>query len=258
MTRPTSLFGAADAAAAYESNLVQRVFLPFAEHLVARVAPTPDEDVLDLACGTGAVTRLLAERGDPSRITGLDLTDAMLDVARRLVPGVTFVHGDMTALPTGDGSVDVVVCQQGLQFVPDRAAAATEMARVLRPGGRLAVSCWTDVTRSPVFNGFREAVLVLGWDDLDTAFAAPFSLPGAELREVFEDVGLAEVRVEEVVLELPMGNLREVARTYASVPPFAARFTAATDAERERYLDAAVAGVDDPAPFTTTLLTAVR
>jgi ubiquinone/menaquinone biosynthesis C-methylase UbiE len=151
MTQPQSLFGAAEAASAYETNLVSRVFLPYAEKLVDLVSPTKDEDVLDLACGTGAVTRIVAARCGPSRVTGVDLTEAMLAVARSLVPEVTFLQGAFDALPVADASADVVLCQQGLQFGPDRPAAVAEMARVLRPGGRIAVSCWTDVSDQPVF-----------------------------------------------------------------------------------------------------------
>jgi trans-aconitate methyltransferase len=258
MTQPQSLFGAADAAAAYETNLVSRVFLPFAQRLVDTAAPTRHEDVLDLACGTGAVTRVVAARCGPARVKGIDITDAMLDVARSLVPDVTFVHGGFDALPVQDRRADVVLCQQGLQFAPDRPAAVAEMARVLRRGGRVAVSCWADVARNPVFNAFRVGLLELGWDDLVQMFAAPFSLPGAELTALFGTTAFTAVSTTEVTMRLPVGDPREVARIYASVPPFSTRYLAATEAEQQRYLDTVTAGLTDTEPFTTSVLTAVR
>lgn len=256
MTEPLSLFGAQDAARAYEENLAQLVFLPFAAHLVALTKPTADEDVLDLACGTGAVTRLLVQRRGPDRLTGLDLTDAMLDVARSLLPNVTFVSGDMQALPMEDASVDLVLCQQGLQFVPDRSGAVREMHRVLRPGGRVAVAAWVEVTRIPVFNGFRNGLVALGWDDLVASFAAPFSLAADELRSLFG--AFDDVEVAEVPLDLPVDDAVRIARTYASVPPFSARFLAASETDQQRYLTTAADGIRGTEPFTTSLLTATR
>jgi SAM-dependent methyltransferase len=258
MTEPPSLFGAADAAAAYETNLVTRVFLPFAEKLVNIAAPTRHEDVLDLACGTGAVTRVVVRRCGGERVKGIDITDAMLDVARKQVPNATFVHGSFDNLPLADRRTDVVLCQQGLQFAPDRAAAVSEMARVLRRGGRVFVSCWADVTRIPVFNAFREALLTLGWDDLAQMFAMPFSLSGPELESLFHTPSFDQVRASEITLRLPVGDPREMARIYASVPPFSTRFLAAAEAEQQRYLDTVTAGLTDTEPFTTSVLTAIR
>ncbi|MDT7572320.1 MAG: hypothetical protein QOE05_2494 [Actinomycetota bacterium] len=258
MTQPASLFGAADAARAYETNLVSRVFLPHAERLVDLAAPTRDEDVLDLACGTGAVTRVVAARCGPARVTGIDITEAMLDVARSLVPDVTFLQGAFDGLPTADASADVVLCQQGLQFAPDRPAAVAEMARVLRPGGRIAVACWTDVTEQPVFNAFREGLVALGWDDLVQMFAVPFSLPGDQLQSLFEAAPFDVVATTALTMRLPVGDPREMARIYASVPPFSTRFLAATEADQQRYLDTVTAGLTDTEPFTTSVVTAIR
>jgi SAM-dependent methyltransferase len=258
MTQPQSLFGAADAAKAYETNLVSRVFLPYAERLVEEVAPTSEEDVLDLACGTGAVTRLVAARCGPARVIGIDLTEAMLDVARSLVPEVTFLQGAFDALPVGDASADVVLCQQGLQFAPDRPAAVAEMARALRPGGRIAVACWVEVARIPVFNAFREGLIALGWDDLVQTFAAPFSLSGPEMEALFTGPSFDDVNLREVTMDLPVGDPREMARVYATVPPFSTRFLAASEADQQRYLDIASDGRTDTEPFTTSVLTARR
>jgi DNA gyrase subunit B len=98
---------------------------------VAAVDPQPHHRMLDVACGTGLVSRHF--KGRVRELVGLDLTPAMFDQARPHVDAL--VAGDATALPFEDASFDRVVCRQGIQFMDDRKAVA-EMFRVLRPGGR--------------------------------------------------------------------------------------------------------------------------
>jgi SAM-dependent methyltransferase len=113
--------------------------------IVGRVGVAPDEDVLDVACGTGNVAIRAAESG--GRVTGLDLTPELFDTARRLAAAagveVEWVHGDAEALPFDDGSFDVVLSTFGCMFAPRHELAASEIARVLRPGGRIGICSWT-------------------------------------------------------------------------------------------------------------------
>jgi demethylmenaquinone methyltransferase/2-methoxy-6-polyprenyl-1,4-benzoquinol methylase len=107
------------------------------QRLVAAAGIAPGERLLDLACGTGDIAELAAREG--ARVTGIDLTPAMLEVARRRLgrPGVALVAGDMMALPASTASVDAVTVGYGLRNVPSLEIALAEIARVLRPGGRL-------------------------------------------------------------------------------------------------------------------------
>ncbi len=135
----------------FEHYYVPRLSGPFGQELVALVAPRQGERALDVACGTGAVTRILAGQVGPAgRVVGVDVNPEMLGVARRAVPSpmVEWREASATALPLADCTFDLVTCQQGLQFFPDRPAALREMRRVLVPGGRLALACW----RSPEHN----------------------------------------------------------------------------------------------------------
>jgi SAM-dependent methyltransferase len=127
-----------NSAQAYEQYLVPPIMAPFAGDLVADIAP--GARVLDVACGTGVVARAAAARG--AQAIGADLNEQMLEVARGSAPEIRWIEADATALPLADDAVDVVLCQQGLQFMPDPAAALAEMRRVLAPGGRLTVSVW--------------------------------------------------------------------------------------------------------------------
>lgn len=120
----------------YEEFLVPVIFVPWARNLLARAALIPDMKLLDLACGTGIVARMASASGVTA--TGGDINAAMLAVAEKHADGakLSFCHADAQALPFDDQSFDAVICQQGLQFFPDRRASAMECLRVLKPGGR--------------------------------------------------------------------------------------------------------------------------
>jgi SAM-dependent methyltransferase len=113
--------------------------------LVARGGIRPGEEVLDVACGTGNVTIPAARTG--ATVTGLDLTPRLLEIARVRAAGegleIEFVAGDAEELPFGDDSFDVVCSTFGVMFAPRQEVAAAELARVTRPGGRLALASWT-------------------------------------------------------------------------------------------------------------------
>ena len=117
--------GAADL---YERYAVRHILGPWAPGLVASAVLQAGERVLDLACGTGVVARIAASKvGNAGRVTGLDINVAMLNAARALPPptgaSITWVEGSATAMSLPDVSLDVVLCQQGLQFFPDKPAA---------------------------------------------------------------------------------------------------------------------------------------
>jgi ubiquinone/menaquinone biosynthesis C-methylase UbiE len=134
----------------YECYLVPAKFGPWAEDLVALGAPQPGERVLDVACGTGVVTRLVVPHvGAKGKVVGLDLNAGRLAVAHahssELGVAIEWREGDVSALPFSDASFDLVCCQQGFQFFPDRLAALREMSRVLVSGGRLALNVWRSI-----------------------------------------------------------------------------------------------------------------
>jgi ubiquinone/menaquinone biosynthesis C-methylase UbiE len=141
----------ANAAELYEELLVPMLFKPWAEDLLALAALREGDRVLDVACGTGIVARMAAERvGVAGAVTGLDLNPGMIRVARS-VPApsgapVTWVEGSALKMPLPDVSFDVVLCQQGFQFFPDQRAGLSEFRRVLVGGGRILLSVWDGET----------------------------------------------------------------------------------------------------------------
>src|SRR3954449_4676979 len=129
-----------EAAERYEAAFVPAIFAEWAPRLVQIAGVSPGQEVLDAACGTGIVARTVAQRlAGSGQGVGLGLNEAMLAVARRVRPDVDWRQGDLVGLPFPDGSFDVVLCQMALMFVVDRSQALREMARVVRPGGTVAV-----------------------------------------------------------------------------------------------------------------------
>jgi ubiquinone/menaquinone biosynthesis C-methylase UbiE len=148
-----------ETAETYEAAFVPSLFAHLAPHLVDAAGVTAGDRVLDVACGTGIVARTAAERTGPAgHVVGLDLNEAMLTVARRVRPDLDWRQGDATSLPFPDGTFDVALCQSGLMFVPDPAAAVAELARVVRPGGRVAVQVWSSLDRQTAIQPLADAV----------------------------------------------------------------------------------------------------
>ena len=152
----------------YERYLVPAVFEPWAELLLDAVVITPGSRVLDVASGTGVVARAAARRaGGEGRVVASDVSGPML--ARSAAAGapdgaapIEYREASADALPFEDGSFDVVLCQQGLQFFPARAAAVGEMRRVLRPGGVAGVAVWAHGHPLEPFGVYGDELAVVG------------------------------------------------------------------------------------------------
>lgn len=135
----------------YERYVVPYILGPWTPILLQMAALQRGERVLDLACGTGVVARLAAQKVGPTgKVTGLDLNTRMLAFARELPPSpgalITWTEGNALAMDFQDASFDVILCQQGLQFFPEKLTALREMYRVLVPGGRVLLSVWKTVS----------------------------------------------------------------------------------------------------------------
>jgi ubiquinone/menaquinone biosynthesis C-methylase UbiE len=158
MTLPAYAMNQATFPEMYERWLVTPLFAPWAQTTLDEVRLSSGDHLLDIACGTGIVARSAGKRLDETGyIVGIDLSSDMLAVARAIAPDIDWREGNAVTLPLHDGEqFDVVVCQQGLQFFPDKAAAAAQMRRALAAGGRLAVSTWRSDDEIPFFRALRD------------------------------------------------------------------------------------------------------
>jgi SAM-dependent methyltransferase len=193
----------------YAQFLLGQLFEPWAAELVTRAELWPGCSVLDVASGLGPVARLAAAAAGPSgRVVASDISAAMLTAAaaRPVPPGwapVEYRQCPVSAITAADDSFDAVLCQHGLQFFPDRGAAAAEMRRVTRPGGILVLSTWAAEHPlglfGPVNHVLRDAGLTEPYPrafDSDT-----YRLSITELRDLLQAAGWRDVRVQTAELD---------------------------------------------------------
>ena len=188
------------AAEVYEEFFLPALFEQWAGRM-ADAAPIQAGDcVLDVACGTGVLAREAVKRsGQASQVTGLDVNEGMLAVAKRKFPEITWKQGRAEALPFENGSFDVAVSQFGLMFFEDRQAAIKEMTRVLRSGGRLAVAVWDSLEHTPGYAAMAELLRQMFGEQAADALRAPYALGNAEqLRDLFHEAGLPQTQVMTV------------------------------------------------------------
>ncbi len=184
----------------YEEIWVPALMGQCANELIDAAKIRPGDTALDVGCGTGVVTRQAAAcTGRPADITGADINEGMLDVARRLAEqngmgDIHWQHCDAASMPFEDEAFDAVLCQQGLQFMPDRSAALAEMARVLKFDGRLAASVWK--SESPFGAALSNALDRKFGEGTTAPWKAASSLGDRdELRSLAEAAGLRNCHV---------------------------------------------------------------
>ena len=219
-------FGDNSVASAYDDVLVPALFQPWAVRLVEEHPQWWEgRCVLDLATGTGVVAQLLADQvGPEGRVIGTDINGEMLSIAKKRcagsTPAVSFIESPAHPLELSSDAVDVVVCQQGFQFFPDRRAAAGEMYRVLRKGGRVIASTWRPVTECELFGTICRALRAIGEEEIADMMRVPFDfMPESELASHFRSAGFASVDVRRQEQDLVLGGgVRNAIETAYSTP----------------------------------------
>ena len=218
----------------YERWLVGPVFKPWAEIVVDRARLRRGDRVLDVACGTGIVARVATNRlSGTGHVVGVDVSAPMLAFARGVEPGIDWRQGDAGALPLHDAErFDVVLCQHGLQFFPDKPAAAREMRRAMDHGGRLVVAVWKSLEETPFFRDLYEvAARRLGaFDDRRHGFGDPVAL-----ERLIADAGFENVRVESVTQTIRIADFAMFVRLNSNaIVGMSAAAPAMTENERDR------------------------
>src|SRR6476619_396436 len=144
----------------YEQYMVPLLFRPYAEVLAERARQFQPRRILETAAGTGVVTDALVRALPQAEIVATDLNQAMLDVAATRVssPNLSFRQADALDLPFADGGFDLVVCQFGIMFYPDKVKGNSEAHRVLRDGGHYLLAIWDDIARNRLSNLAHETM----------------------------------------------------------------------------------------------------
>jgi SAM-dependent methyltransferase len=197
------------AAENYQRHFVPVIATPVSKDLLIAADLRIGERVLDVACGTGVISRLAAERvGATGSVIGVDIAADMIDVAKS-VPApegaaIKWRVADAASIPLPDGSVDVVLCQMGLMFMENRAAAIGEMRRVLASPGRLAIN--TPGRIQPLFEAMERAIVDHISPDLGGFVGAVFSLHDPDaIAALLREGGLrnASATISTTTLRLP-------------------------------------------------------
>ncbi|WP_353987160.1 class I SAM-dependent methyltransferase [Ruicaihuangia caeni] len=254
-----------DSAVQSERYSVPAIFGPFADALLERASISPGDRVLDIGCGTGAATRPIARlAGESGQVVGVDVNQASLEVAASVSPTdgamIEWVEADAEHLPFDDGSFDVVVMAQTLQFLPDRAAALREARRVLRSGGRLVASFWASTHSNPYFEALTSALLRLIDDTTARGVASVFALAKPEPAvESAEEAGFSSIRLEQVTLRLDLTPVAQFLPQHMAGTPMARGWSAASDSARAHVVEQvteAIARFGPQVPFCSHVLVA--
>ena len=211
---------------AYARFMLGPLFEPWAADLVTRAGVQPGGRVLDVASGLAPVARLAAWAAGPGgRVVASDISPAMLAAAsaRPQDPEsapIEYRQWPASAIDADDDSFDVVLCQQGLQFFPDRATAVAEMRRVLRPGGSTVISTWAAEHPLGLFGPMMDAARETGVPEpFPGAFdAGSYCLGAADLAALLRAAGLGDVRVETVQLDATWPTSEAAASTVLGTP----------------------------------------
>lgn len=198
MTAPRpGLWGAGDAYERYMGRWSRCV----APLFTAWVGAPPMSRWADIGCGTGVLTSAILDRCEPARVVGIDSSESFLKAAQDRVsdPRVSFKSGDAQALPEADGGFDIAVSGLVLNFVADKRAMIGEMARIVRPGGLVALYVWDYAGHMQVMRHFFDAAGALDPKarEFDDGIKAPICRPGP-LGDALREAGLLDVSVRAI------------------------------------------------------------
>jgi ubiquinone/menaquinone biosynthesis C-methylase UbiE len=235
-----------EAAEAYEAAFVPAFFAQWAPILCDAAGVARGERILDVACGTGIVARTAADRIGAASVVGVDLNEAMLTVARRVRPEIHWRRGDALSLPFDDASFDTVLCQMALMFFPDRVKALQEMARVVAPGGTVALLVPSSLDAQRAYGPFVEMAARCAGAEARSLLSTYFACGDlGELTTLAETAGLASPTTETHTGTARFPSIDALVATEVDSTPLGERITAET---RDRILNGAR---DVLSPFAT-------
>ena len=209
----------------YDRYMVPMIFAPYAADLADRAAAFAPSAILEIAAGTGAVTRALASRLSPAvRYVATDLNQSMLDFAasRQAADSeIVWCQADALALPFEDAEFDLVCCQFGAMFFPDRGAAYREARRVLRSGGRFLFNVWDRIEENVFADDVAKALARYFPDDPPRFIArTPHGYyDTALIRRELEDAGFTQIAIETITKESRAASPRAAAVAYCQGTP---------------------------------------
>ncbi|MES5482848.1 methyltransferase domain-containing protein [Bradyrhizobium sp. INPA03-11B] len=208
----------------YDRLMVPMIFAPYARDLAQRIKGHRPRDLLEIAAGTGAVTSVLAAELPDTDITATDLNEPMLAQAKtRLAgnPNIRWQQADALSLPFADASFDVVVCQFGAMFFPDRVKGYAEARRVIRPGGRYFFNVWGKIEENDFADVMQQTMFQVFPSNTPQFMArTPHGYHDpARIRADLTAAGFRDIAIEVVTLRSPAASPEDVAIAYCQGTP---------------------------------------
>lgn len=215
----------------YERQFVPMIFAEYAEMLADNVACENGENILEIACGTGAVTRNIAKRmNNGSRTVATDINEAMLEVASNMLGNskvVDFQLADATVLPFEDEEFDAVVCQFGVMYFPERLTAYRETARVLKPAGKFHFNVWGSLEENHFAQTIDAAARNMYPEDPPKFFELPYGYCDISLiTDELQRSGFSDVQISECTLTSSVSSARHLAMAFCKGSPLGSEIAA--------------------------------
>jgi ubiquinone/menaquinone biosynthesis C-methylase UbiE len=252
----------------YDRYLGPVLFEPYAADLVSRLPAVDGLRVLELACGTGIVTRRLREAlPESANVVATDLNEPMIAHARAAVPapGIVWQQADAQALPFDAGSFDVVVCQFGFMFLPDKVQGFREARRVLSSDGMLLANVWNSLEANPASGAIQASLAKLFPDDPPRFMETPYGYHDSEqIRADMAEAGWNDAQLEDLRLESLGPSAADFAAGFVLGTPLThdlAERGADTDLVTRALIDALIPiGGEHPfkPPLAATVISAAR
>ena len=233
-------FGNDSIARAYDSILVPTLFEPWARSLIKEYHPWSGNYVLDLACGTGVVTKELARNVVPEgKVIALDINKQMIDLARlkcmEWANHIEFIEGSADSIGIPDNSMDKVICQQGFQFFPNKKVVAHEIYSVLKPNGKAVLSTWCPVSECEIFGAICETLEALDLNNISQLMQIPFDLSQDNLLASFKGIGFSKVQISKQEQKMYIEGAIDSAITFAYSTPIGPKLNALSKEIQEAF-----------------------
>ena len=268
MTATDTVF-AGSIPAMYDRYMVPLLFRPYAEVVADRAKELSPNEILETAAGTGIVTEALHRVLPKAEIVATDLNQPMLDEAQRRVPAanIRFVQADALDLPFEDSNFDLVVCQFGVMFFPDKVKANAEARRVLGEGGRYLLVIWDRIDRNPATYAAGKAVAALFPEDSSAFYERiPFRYHDRDtIRSDLVAAGFGDVEIERVELSSRAASARDVALGLVQGTPMRSEIEQRGEGMLQRATDAATEALRQyesengfEAPMSALIVTATK
>lgn len=206
----------------YDTYMGPVLFSPYASDLISRIKKEGDLKVLELAAGTGRVTRPLLEALPEARIIATDISEDMMAIAKETIEWakLSWQNVNMDNIPFQDEEFDLIICQFGIMFVPDKLKALTEMKRVLKTGGQLLFNTWGDINQNPMWQiSFSLFAKTFGEMPMPKELG-PFGLTNMDyVKNLLIQTGFSEINAEEVRITSTIESAELAAKSFLLTSP---------------------------------------